>query len=880
MATTGGIRAGRAFVVIEAVDRTSIVLDKIAMKLRKFSDKLREISMTSLKVGAIGALPGIFGAMQFSAFEQQLADMQASSNMSNDQLGKLRDTALGLSKALGLDPVQLAEGFKELAKAGMSVDNILAGAGARAAMFAKVAGVSAEQGAIVMNDMMNVFKVSAAEAIDTLSGAADSSSVSLAQMVDAMAMASSIGKQAGQNLLDVSTALAMVGQNGVKGSDAGTALKMMMLQLASPTNTGKKAMDDLGISVRDVNTKEMLPMRDIIAELSQELGVLDKETRANKMRDIFGTDGVRVANILLDAGVKGWDDYQGKIQGSASVADKFRIIMDTLNGAWERAMAAVKRLGIELGSNIAPVLKITLRLFEFGADALGAWVKAHPKTVGAIMGISTAMVVLGASGVAVSFAIKSAAIAINGFSAVLRAAQVALYVARAAVLAVWAATRFLSVTVVLNTFALGIWKAVVLATTSTMLLLKAAVWAINIAFIALKATIIAMGAVLTFVSAWVGMLQFLIGVFGMLAGIVAFVQVAFMTAFTIIAGIIANAAAACIPFVFALMGFAIAITGLIIMWQIFGSALMAVLAQAAQLVVGVANLFLDAFSHAVDGVMAAVRTLFGVFASLREEFAKTWGGIMSAINGGRVGAAMAIAAQYMKMAFIGLGLVMHQVVATGKLLWINLATAITIAMNRVKTAIVVGMQTAMLEVMYSLSKSWGGQKLLELMFGDNWQLMYGALLTARNTTITSQPARDAEENKKSDYERAKVVAELLLANAKTEREWRKARAELDKLIEDEAWNTVLDEFFGGQPTDTTTPGASGADPGGTDPGVVPGKNAVEALDGLQRGSIEAQKKAWENSVGADGTLKLIGIGQSQLIELRKIKRGLGSTGGV
>lgn len=72
MATSAGVRAGKAFISIEAIDRTQIVLDKVAQRLTKFQNKLREIGQFALKLAAAGSVPGILSVREFANFEQAI----------------------------------------------------------------------------------------------------------------------------------------------------------------------------------------------------------------------------------------------------------------------------------------------------------------------------------------------------------------------------------------------------------------------------------------------------------------------------------------------------------------------------------------------------------------------------------------------------------------------------------------------------------------------------------------------------------------------------------------------------------------------------------------------------------------------------------------
>jgi TP901 family phage tail tape measure protein len=890
MATSAGVRAGKAFVTIEAIDKTQIVLDKVAAKLRKFSDKLREIGMTALKFGAIGAIPGFFGAREFGGFEQVMADMQASAGLTADEFIRMRNAALAISAKSGMDPTNVARSMLELVKAGMPVEQILKGAGLAAAQFAKVAGVSAEKASTVMFDMMNAFGVSATHGANVLSAAADASSVSLEQLVDSMAMASSVGNLANQNIEDVSAALALLGKNGIKGSDAGTALKMSLLQLVAPTETGKKAFAELGLNVRDANG-EMLPMRGIIERLSESLAGLDPATRDLRLRQLFGTDGIRVANILLRTGTKGWDEFLQKMLEAQTVSEKFRIMMDTLFGSLERLWSSVKRLAIALGETIAGPLGIVIKLLEYGVNQLTAWVGANQTLVAIVLLSSGGLVLFGASLIAVAAAAKVASVAIGGAAMFLRIFNGVTWLARAAVLGLIGTVYRLVRVLIWNVAIMGAYRVAVLAMRAALLLSSAGLMVLQGAVIAYSLAVKAASLATFLFTGAIGLAKSMVISFGVVNAVIGSMVAIFYGAVAVVmlfvkslmlasallwffysAGILVTAGVIAI--------FAVAIAGLVMLLTGFGPVIMSVIsALVGAAGGGLAGAF-AAVKIAFTSLIAAVDSNMNVFRELYAVFWEAWGGIMSAIKGNRMSQAMAIAMQYMKVAFLGLKQVMHDVIGVGRKLWVDLATAFQKAMIAATFAVKKGMLdmvVKIMEMMQGMLGDWG----MNLIFGDQWKRGLAAIKTAAAVTEQTGKDRQAEADKEGSLRKQIVDAETRVAQADTAQEMAAALAELRKLLEQELIESVLDEFF---PDDGTDGSAGVPDPGDMPQGVPDPANAsgvMKAIDALERGSVEAARKAIENTMGLNPDLKkLVNLADSQLRELEEMNENMAGVGGV
>jgi TP901 family phage tail tape measure protein len=167
---------------------------------------------------------------------QTLLNIQASTGATAQELDRLKAASMQMSQAMGVGPTQIANSFVELLKAGMSVEQVLGGAGKAAIEFATVGQMDVAEAGVVMADAMKVFGVTADVAANAISSAADASSTSIEGLSQAFAQVSAVAALANQSIGSTSAALAILANAGVKGSDAGTSLKTMLLRLMAPAD--------------------------------------------------------------------------------------------------------------------------------------------------------------------------------------------------------------------------------------------------------------------------------------------------------------------------------------------------------------------------------------------------------------------------------------------------------------------------------------------------------------------------------------------------------------------------------------------------------------------------------------------------------------------
>src|SRR5690606_656570 len=99
---------------------------------------------------------------------------------------------------------------------------------------------------------------------------------------------------------DVSVALGLMANAGIKGSQAGTSLKTMLANLASPTNKMSSAMDDLGISLTN-SDGSMKTLDEVMGDLRGSFSELDEVQQAQYASTIFGKEAMAGSLAIINA---------------------------------------------------------------------------------------------------------------------------------------------------------------------------------------------------------------------------------------------------------------------------------------------------------------------------------------------------------------------------------------------------------------------------------------------------------------------------------------------------------------------------------------------------------------------------------------------------
>jgi TP901 family phage tail tape measure protein len=351
-------------------------------------------------LGLAGAgLIGLAGAAVLTAasFDKQMSEVGAVANATGKDLDGLRAAALDAGKATVFSASEAAKAEAELAKAGVSTANILGGALTGSLALAAAGTIDLTEAATVAAQAMNIFHLGGSDVghiADVLAASANKSATDVHEMGEALKMGGLVAQQFGLGIEDTAGTLALFADNALVGSDAGTSLKTMLIALASPSDKASSAMKDLGIQAYDASG-QFVGVADLAGQLHDKLGGLSDAERNTALSTIFGTDAMRAAGILMDAGKDKVNDYVDAVNDQGAAADVAAKKTDNLAGDVERLKGSLETLAIGAGSAGSGGLRVLVQTLDHVAGGLASLPGGVTGTGVAIAGL-TGTVLLGA----------------------------------------------------------------------------------------------------------------------------------------------------------------------------------------------------------------------------------------------------------------------------------------------------------------------------------------------------------------------------------------------------------------------------------------------------------------------------------------------------
>lgn len=242
-----------------------------------------------------------FGAAQMLAFgkdvlqvtrdfQDGMARVKAVTNASAEDMQKMTDEARKMGRETIYHATDAANAMENLARGGFDADESTT-ALSKTLQLAQANTIDLKEASDLMIRTMRGFELPITEeemehANDVLSKTAASSTTNISELGEALKNAAPFGHSMNQSIEEVNAALGVLADVGIRGADAGTALRMVILGLSSPTAKQQKVFKDYGIEISQASLQS-----EGLTKTLQRLknsGIMEASNSAELLGDVFG----------------------------------------------------------------------------------------------------------------------------------------------------------------------------------------------------------------------------------------------------------------------------------------------------------------------------------------------------------------------------------------------------------------------------------------------------------------------------------------------------------------------------------------------------------------------------------------------------------------
>ncbi|EFF9928316.1 phage tail tape measure protein, partial [Escherichia coli] len=339
----------------------------------------------ALAIGAAAA--GGYAAGRFLqpaiGFGKEMSRVQALTRIDKNspQFKALREQALKLGSETPFTASDAASGQSFLAMAGFTPQAIQAALPGVLNM-ALAGGVELGETADIGSNILTQFNLTADQMDrvgDTLTAAFTRTNTDLRALGETMKYTGPVAAKLGISLEEAAAMAGMLASNGLRGSDAGTAMRASLSRLASPPKAAADALKELGVSVADARGK-MRPMEDVLLDLykaTQKYGQVDQ---VSFFKDIAGEEAfVGLQTLVAAAGSGELQKLTRELQGARGEVDRVaKVMADNLDGDLKNLDSAWEGLRIRISDLVdGPQRSVTQWLTRV-LEKITSLAQAHP----------------------------------------------------------------------------------------------------------------------------------------------------------------------------------------------------------------------------------------------------------------------------------------------------------------------------------------------------------------------------------------------------------------------------------------------------------------------------------------------------------------------
>lgn len=310
-------------------------------------------------------------------YQQAMNAFGATTGATAAQMQRAGATADQLGNDLrlpGATAADAAEAMVELAKAGFRTDQAISATRA-SLVLASAAQVDAADSAKYLGDMMDQFGMGADQAgvaADTLAATANAASGDIIDIYYAMKYAGPVAHGLGVNMQEAAAAVGMLGKAGILGQTAGTTLRGMFANLASPTKQMTEGLEAMGIQAWDAQGR-FKGLRYVIDGLSKAQHHMTQQDFAAAVKKSMGKPAMSGAIALAHQGVDSFDALMQAVSQTGAASAIAEAKGKGLAGAMLQLKTQARQTGLTLYQGMAPGLEFLVRGVTDGLN------KATPK---------------------------------------------------------------------------------------------------------------------------------------------------------------------------------------------------------------------------------------------------------------------------------------------------------------------------------------------------------------------------------------------------------------------------------------------------------------------------------------------------------------------
>ena len=368
--------------------------------LQSAGDKISGVGQKLLPVTAGVTALGTIAVKTGADFDSAMSKVAAVSGATGSEMDALREKAHEMGSKTKFSASEAADAMNYMAMAGWKTNDMLSGIEGIMNL-AAASGEDLASTSDIVTDALTAFGLSASDSghfADILAAASSNANTNVSMMGETFKYAAPVLGSLGYSAEDSAIAIGLMANAGIKSSQAGTALRSAITNLAKPTDTVAAAMEQYGISLTDSSGK-MYSLRELMEQLRQKLGGLSEAEQAQVAASLFGKEAMSGMLAIINGSPADFEKLSNAIDTCSDTVDGYNgttekmaaVMQDNLAGQVTILKSQLEELAISFSDILMPTIRSIVSRIQELVDKLNQLDPQTKETIAKIALVAAAL---------------------------------------------------------------------------------------------------------------------------------------------------------------------------------------------------------------------------------------------------------------------------------------------------------------------------------------------------------------------------------------------------------------------------------------------------------------------------------------------------------
>ena len=361
----------------EQANQSATALQKIGAtgeKLQTVGNKISSVGQKLLPVTGVVTGLGTAAVKTAADFDSAMSRVAAVSGATGSDFDSLRDKAREMGAKTKFSATEAADAMNYMAMAGWKTEDMLSGI--EGVMYlAAASGEDLATTSDIVTDALTAFGLTATDSghfADVLAAASSNANTNVSMMGETFKYCAPVAGALGFSVEDTAEAIGLMGNAGIKASQAGTSMRSIMTNLTGDVKLSGAAIGDVTIATTNADGS-MRSLSAILADCRVAFGGMTEAEKANNAEALVGKNAMSGFLALMNAAPEDIEKVSGAVNNCKDAAKNMADIMqDNLEGQLTILKSQFQELAISFGDLLMPAVRSIVSGLQGMVDVLNA----------------------------------------------------------------------------------------------------------------------------------------------------------------------------------------------------------------------------------------------------------------------------------------------------------------------------------------------------------------------------------------------------------------------------------------------------------------------------------------------------------------------------